>query len=338
MSLFASTDTARGEASPVSQDVTEQQTDLLFGLIHVGPNLLHQFLDATERDICLIKEFFSDPESAKDYRSMIDSILRVTHGIKGSATLFDLTLYTRQIEDIEGELVRLKNNNSPLSIESFSMVIEVIDATEKALLETQNLLQELIRAKLPAANEITKTQVFIQNASSLIVEFGQATKKKVILHYGAFDLDMLPEKYYQLSVDIFVQLIRNALAHAIEPPAERSLAGKHECGNLYLTCERTDTFYQLSVQDDGNGLDLQRLKRQVTDTDDDTKPSAIKAGVKLAKLIFQPGFSTMKTASKEGGRGVGLDMVHQLVSDADGSIEFKFSPGNGCLFKVYLPL
>lgn len=129
-----------------------------------------------------------------------------------------------------------------------------------------------------------------------------------------------------------VHLVRNAVDHGIEPPEERRRAGKPEEGVLSITCfERSNTQIELSVADDGGGIDREavarRAGREVPRTD-----------AALLELLALPGLSTRDKATKTSGRGLGMDIVKRLTEELGGEIGLRSEPGKGTTFTLRIPL
>ncbi len=137
---------------------------------------------------------------------------------------------------------------------------------------------------------------------------------------------------------VFEHLLRNAVAHGIESASERQQAGKPACGLLRLVLEQAGNDIALRFEDDGAGLDLDRITAKarsqglLADTPQALSPAA------AADLIFRPGFSTAASVSELAGRGVGLDVVRAEVQALGGRIVVESRPGAGCSFRLLLPL
>ncbi|HTT68695.1 MAG TPA: chemotaxis protein CheA [Gemmatimonadales bacterium] len=138
--------------------------------------------------------------------------------------------------------------------------------------------------------------------------------------------------------DPLVHLLRNAVDHGIEPPAERAAAGKPPLGQLVLAAERERSSVVVRVADDGRGIDRARVLRRARElglvadeveqlSDDDT----------LAHLIALAGFSTAEHVTDISGRGVGIDAVVTTVRALGGSLEVKSQDGRGTAFTLRLP-
>jgi two-component system chemotaxis sensor kinase CheA len=130
-----------------------------------------------------------------------------------------------------------------------------------------------------------------------------------------------------------VHLIRNAVDHAIEPPEERRRLGKPEEGVVRVTCfERSSTQLELSVSDDGRGIDREAVARRAGHP----APADDRA---LLELLARPGFSTLEEATKTSGRGLGVDIVRRVAVDQlGGELSLRTTPGAGTTFTLRVPL
>jgi two-component system chemotaxis sensor kinase CheA len=137
--------------------------------------------------------------------------------------------------------------------------------------------------------------------------------------------------------DPLVHMVRNALDHGLETPAERLAQGKPATGSLGLRAYHEGGSVIVELQDDGRGIDpikvLAKAKRQ----------GLIAADAQLSRedifgLIFLPGFSTAEKITDVSGRGVGMDVVKRNIERLRGKIEVASEVGHGAVFKVKLPL
>jgi two-component system chemotaxis sensor kinase CheA len=139
--------------------------------------------------------------------------------------------------------------------------------------------------------------------------------------------------------DPLTQLVRNAADHGIEPPAERRSLGKPERGSITLSAYHEGGSITIEINDDGRGLDYQRIRRIALD-----RGLAGEADIErmsddaVARFIFHPGFSTAASITAVSGRGVGMDIVKTNIDMIGGSIEARSEPGRGTTFVIKLPL
>jgi two-component system chemotaxis sensor kinase CheA len=135
--------------------------------------------------------------------------------------------------------------------------------------------------------------------------------------------------------DPLLHLVRNAIDHGIEAPADRVAAGKPEEGLIRLHAMQVGSEVVIAVSDDGRGIDLQQVRKAAGRRSIDT------AGMRdedVLDLIFQPGFSTAKQVTDLSGRGVGLDVVRSVLESIRGRVEVRTEPGKGCEFRLAVPI
>lgn len=138
-------------------------------------------------------------------------------------------------------------------------------------------------------------------------------------------------------IDPFTHLIRNALDHGIESPAERLACGKPESARLRLRAEQRGSNMVISIEDDGRGIATTRVRQRAIDTGLASKDTLL-GEAQWAQMIFAPGFSTAARVNQWSGRGVGLDAVAQSVKALNGQIRTHSSEGKGTRFSIILPL
>lgn len=137
--------------------------------------------------------------------------------------------------------------------------------------------------------------------------------------------------------DPLMHIIRNAVDHGIETPAERKKLGKPEVATIKLRAYNTATNVIIEVIDDGRGLDTEQIKKtaikQAVCTEAELSYMTEK---QIQSLIFIPGFSTKKFVTEVSGRGIGLDVVKTNVEELKGNISIESQPKKGCLIRVVL--
>ncbi|ATB50155.1 hybrid sensor histidine kinase/response regulator [Corallococcus macrosporus] len=135
-----------------------------------------------------------------------------------------------------------------------------------------------------------------------------------------------------------VHLLRNAVDHGLELPADRERAGKHHEGALTLRVEQQGNLLYLEASDDGAGIDVESVRRVAEQRGVVTAEETARYNEnQLRDLIFRPGFSTRADVTDTSGRGVGLDAVRASVEGLQGRIEVASTPGQGTRFMLTLP-
>jgi two-component system, chemotaxis family, sensor kinase CheA len=137
--------------------------------------------------------------------------------------------------------------------------------------------------------------------------------------------------------DPLTHLVRNAIDHGIESPADRLRTGKPEHGTLQVRAFHQGGNVVIEIEDDGRGLDAEKIRSKAAavgliKADDQLSPEAIQ------ELIFRPGFSTAEQVTDVSGRGVGMDVVRTNIESLNGSISLDSQAGRGTRLRISLPL
>jgi two-component system chemotaxis sensor kinase CheA len=175
-----------------------------------------------------------------------------------------------------------------------------------------------------------------QRMPRLVREVGEATHKRVRLVTEGEGTEVDKTVVEKLS-DPITHMIRNAIDHGLETPAEREAAGKPAEGTVRLTAAHRSGRIVIEVSDDGRGVDRARVKAKAIEKGL-ISADAQMTDEEIDNLIFAPGFSTAATVSDISGRGVGMDVVKRSVQALGGRITIISTPGQGSRFSLSLPL
>lgn len=155
---------------------------------------------------------------------------------------------------------------------------------------------------------------------------------------GGFDVEADRQVLDSLR-DPVMHLLRNALAHGIESPEQRKRAQKAATGRLSLSFAVEGLYLVVTIDDDGKGLDLQRIREQAVARDLIEAGEADEATpVELSRLIFTPGFSTAAKVDDIAGRGMGMSVVYEVVARLNGHAQWQPKEGPGTRFVLTVPL
>lgn len=136
-----------------------------------------------------------------------------------------------------------------------------------------------------------------------------------------------------------MHMVRNAAGHGLESPEERRLAGKGPAGLIRLSAVQEGGQIIIEVADNGRGISLEKVRKRGIEMGLIKKGEEDRTSEKaVLDLIFMPGFSTMKEADMVSGRGVGMDVVREVVSSLQGSVMVDTKEGIGTTFRLQLPL
>ena len=139
--------------------------------------------------------------------------------------------------------------------------------------------------------------------------------------------------------DPLTHLLRNAIDHGIEKPAERKAAGKDEKGKVELLAYQKGSEIIIEVKDDGAGIKAAAIAKKAVDKGIIEQEEVEQLEKRdILDFVFHPGFSTAQEITDVSGRGVGMDIVRSTVKKLDGQVSIDSEPGEGSTFKITLPL
>jgi two-component system chemotaxis sensor kinase CheA len=195
---------------------------------------------------------------------------------------------------------------------------------------TRELQESVMRIRmLPISFSFNRFPRLVRDLSS---KLGKEVELKIVGEQTELDKTVL-EKI----ADPLVHLVRNALDHGIETPADRAEAGKSRHGTLTLAARHEGGNIVIEIGDDGAGLNPDKLLAKARERGlvgaDEVLPED-----KIHELIFHPGFSTAKEVSDVSGRGVGMDVVKRNIKELGGVIELDSKFGAGSTIRIRLPL
>ena len=162
--------------------------------------------------------------------------------------------------------------------------------------------------------------------------------KQVLVDIDGGDVE-LDREMIEMIRDPLTHIIRNAVDHGIELPAERLKAGKREIGILSVSARQSGNQILIDIQDDGRGIDGRKLvEKAIASGALDKAEAAQLAPREQLALIFEAGISTAREVTAISGRGVGMDVVRSNVERIGGIVEVDSKPGDGTRMTLRVPL
>lgn len=170
----------------------------------------------------------------------------------------------------------------------------------------------------------------------LVRDLSRELHKKVELETHGAETELDKTMIEQLA-DPLVHLIRNSLDHGIELPDVRIAAGKAETGRILLSARHIGATVQISISDDGAGLNRESIVRKAVERGIIQEDTPLD-DEEICMLIFEPGFSTASAVTSLSGRGVGMDVVKRQIDALRGSVSVESEAGKGTKVILNLPL
>lgn len=226
--------------------------------------------------------------------------------------------------------IREKMRESSLALADRITQLDMYTSTSANL--SDRLYHEVIGVRMrPFADGV---QRFPRMVRDLAKTLGKKVKLEILGKATDVDRDILEKLDAPLT-----HLLSNAIDHGLESPQQRVAAGKPETGTIRLEAVHRAGMLMISVSDDGRGIDLAKLRQKILERG--LANAMIVENLtetELMEFLFLPGFSTAERITEVSGRGVGLDVVHDMVHEVGGVIRAVSSPGKGVSFHLELPL
>jgi two-component system chemotaxis sensor kinase CheA len=310
-------------------------------------------------------EDLSHFESAPPRRDELASLGRQVHTFKGNAAFFDFQATAAAAHGFESHLEEAAVFNHAPNVREHSLAVkkayfpelrQVTDLLgERWLSEADGVsiprrdfltLEKWIRVHHPADLKLARAfqgyrrepfrELFIrfpEMAAGLAAKLGKRIHPLMI---EGGDFHVIPDRYQRL-MDVLVHLVRNALDHGVEPPAERERAGKQPAGSLRIKLARTPVHIDIAVSDDGRGIDPAAVAERARALGLAGAGGALPEAQAM-QFLFHQGFSTATETTEISGRGIGLAAVKAEIDRMGGRIQIHSRPGRGSTFEITLPL
>lgn len=329
----------------------EQQIEMLVSFLHADPKLLKRFLIDSRDSLGGINDILKEPVSGKeDFKAKVDKMFIEVHRMKGEAGAMKFDAFADKAHEFESELADLKKVNNIEGLDFLPLTIRLDN-----LISYTDTLSEL-SSRLggsPVNTEADDIEAAAGGVGLSMAEHAKAwshlpemvekissdTGKKVdFVMSGLIESD-LGDDYRGFVNDISIQLIRNSVVHGIEASADRKKKFKNETGRIDLRVAKlSDGSVELTLRDDGKGLDLDKIRKKVVELGQATEEEVANwPENKIVNMAFQTGFSTADETTMHAGRGVGLDVIRERVKELGGKLRLRQMAEKFCQFEIILP-
>jgi len=234
------------------------------------------------------------------------------------------------IVNLIGELVlsrnRLKTLRARLHDEELDRAVSTLD------IATARLQSAVMRTRMQPVGKV------FSRFPKVARDVARNLKKEVELELIGAETE-LDRNLVEALADPLVHLVRNAIDHGIEMPDLREAQGKMRSGNVRLSAQQEGDYVSIEVQDDGAGIDPERLRAKAREKGlIDPEAAARLSSEECLHLVFLPGFSTKQEVTDISGRGVGMDVVQSRIRELSGQIQIQSELGRGSRFLIRVPL
>lgn len=220
----------------------------------------------------------------------------------------------------------VEDEGSNATNQSFSDQIEYLERV------TTNLHESVMKVRMMPIESV------FSRFPRMIRDLNKKLDKKMELYMSGEDTELDRTVIDEIG-DPIMHLLRNSADHGLESAEIRRERGKNEVGSIFLNAFQEGNNVVIEVRDDGNGIDVERVKAKAVEKGTITQEQADAMTDKEAvDLLFRPSFSTAEKVTDVSGRGVGLDVVKSKIEALGGDVDVKTKYGEGSTFSIRLPL
>lgn len=343
--------------NPSAQDIEDEKFELDFSLIVISDCSLEEMMQAA-RNVSEIEKVLGAPiEVEAPAEFDLQSALQEVTDTKATSN--------GQGQSTPARTGDKKNSGKPVVNRTVRVDIEKLDIL-------MNLVSELIIAKNSLVSASTSTEASSNAGFNEQIEYLESVTTN--LHESVMKVRMVPiesvvNKFPRMIRDLskklgkkmelymsgeeteldrtvvdeigdpLMHLLRNSADHGLESAEVRARRGKPEVGSIYLDAYQDGNNVVIEVRDDGNGIDVESVKKTAIERGVITAEQGDNMNEKdIINLLFNAGFSTAKQISDVSGRGVGLDVVKSKIESLSGEVEVKSKMGEGSTWIIRLPL
>jgi len=315
-------------------------------------------------DDCEIESVLSSLKSTHSVTTSKNTTKNTTSGENSGDDLIDKIVQQHTENESPKSKSKVNKTDSLFNPEKVSTIRVKMDDLEALVNLTGELMITKMRLEQTLSKNDTESRQVLVTLSRLITDLQSQTMKvrlvpidQIFNRFPRIVRDLATKLEKQVSVNIdtagieldrsvldainepLIHIIRNAVDHGIETTEERIKSDKPATGTITLTSTRIGDRIQIRIEDDGKGLDLNKIIATAIDKKIITESQARNmTDEEIIKLISVPGLSTSQSISDISGRGVGMDVVFNKVESVGGQVSVKTEKGKGTIISIILPL
>jgi len=335
--------------TPISNEITEEEFDNLLDDLHGKGKFTAIPAAEQEQDIELkeekklaqvpeqevVKEVVESKKivpikKLEETASKVPKSGKKSSPSQGESTVRVDTQVLDEIMNMVGELVLVRNRFQTLG--SVAEDEQISKAVANLDVVTADLQLSVMKTRMQPIKKV------FGRFPRVVRDLARSMNKEIKLEMVGEDTD-LDKNLVEALADPLVHLVRNAVDHGIEQPEDRVAAGKPSEGIVVLTASQEGDHIQLTIKDDGKGMNADVLRQKAVEKGMMDEESAARLEDKECfNLIFAPGFSTKTEISDVSGRGVGMDVVKTRIAQMNGTVEIDSKEGQGSTIIIKVPL
>ena len=346
------------KSDPYVQDIEDEKFDFEFTLVFVTKESLEKVV-ATVENVSEIRKVDGEELTA------------IPTAVKSEE---DTEAKTTEVAKKEEKAVEKKTPKETAPAKAQSSGKPIVNRSVRVDIDKLDVLMNLVSELIIAKNSIVSASENAENSQGVTEHIEYLERVTTNLHESVMKVRMMPietvtqkfpkmvrdlskklDKQMKLVItgeeteldrtvideigDPLMHLLRNSADHGLESSDVRISRGKDPVGNIELNAYQDGNNVVIEVKDDGNGIDVEKIRDKAIEKGSITPAQAeVMTDKEIIDLLFQPSFSTAKEVTDVSGRGVGLDVVKTKIESLGGDIEVKTVLGEGSTFIIRLPL
>lgn len=314
------------EVSAIETNEPEPAGELHDRILRVSAERLDHLLDLAGRSLVAAQRTKSLGQELAQLKRLQDHIDRSLHGLRDALLGQELPPRAKALlSDVNHWTLEAKSQlqQHTAAFDSFGWAFEQ---------RSQRMYDTVLASRMRPCADL------MAGKARMVRELSRSLGKEVWLNLEGEEVQGDRDVLETLEAPL-IQLLRNAVDHGIESPAQRLASGKPAQGNLVLRARHAAGLLVLELEDDGAGVDLARVRAAVIARKLATETMAQHMHEEeLLAFLFLPGFSVSEKVSEISGRGVGLDVVQHTLRQLRGTVRVRQQQGRGTVFQLQLPL
>ena len=316
----------------------KQETEQVLSILKIDPSVLRGFIFNAKKTL---RDIYGRYESDKtgDLSSLLDFTFEVIHNVKGNALVIGLEFMSGKFHQIEEAIQKLKDHER-INAKDFLTILYEIDSADQVLSDMNEMLRKVasIYQKFPAEGQVVSNIMVIDALEKGVETISSAAGKRVQLDFVNESNMVIPDHFINPFKDVMIQLIKNSIVHSIEETDQRKNLGKKPSGRITIMLEHEEKGIVVNYSDDGQGLDLEKIKAKAVERNLISSFEAEKISDENAiQLIFEKGFSTADKVDSYSGRGQGMNLVKTILDGQKASFQIHHKAGTFFGMEMHFP-
>ena len=328
-------------------EAARQSHELAVAVLRTDPQVMRGYLQDAASSMSLIHSLLRMPARTQHaFRDKLGRILKETATLRAMSAQLAVGPIASQAAAYEAALEALRDSEDGSGDEFLPLAVQ-LDELFTLITTASQLAEQRAASQLPAADpappvaqarsaDLDWPSDCSRRLTELVERVGAEQQHDARLEFNG--LEEVPACYRRNVYHMLQQLVRNAIEHGIETPAERKAAGKATAGRITVDCsDRGEAGIEIIVRDDGRGFDTGLIGRVAVEKGLLTPEALARTDPRtLIGLIFRPGFSTEGIAGC-AGKGLGMVFLRELVTRMDGQVSVSTKGARYTRFRVQLP-